>query len=253
MSRIGFIGTGHVAAPMARFLARKGHQIAVTTRSRAVSAALRASHGVTVGEPQEVIDTSDIVFLCVRPHQAAPLLPTLTFRADQAIVSAMAAVSLAELARLCAPATRFVRTIPMRFIDPGGCPLAACGDTALLAGLFDPENPVIPVANEAALNAHFAISTMVSGTLDILSSAAGWLGEQTGDKDGAELFTAQMVAGYLAAMDKTGPAGALAAERDTMAMDGTLSLQMTTGLRDGGAHDALRATLTGLLHRLETR
>ena len=76
MSRIGFIGTGHIAAPMVRHLARKGHQIAVTRRNEAVSSALATEFGVMVDDPQAVIDTSDIVFLCLRPHVAAEALTT---------------------------------------------------------------------------------------------------------------------------------------------------------------------------------
>ena len=41
MSRIGFIGTGHIAAPMARFLSAKGHDIAVTERNVKEALAMR--------------------------------------------------------------------------------------------------------------------------------------------------------------------------------------------------------------------
>ncbi|MGI9370090.1 MAG: NAD(P)-binding domain-containing protein, partial [Ruegeria sp.] len=54
MSRIGFIGTGHVAAPMARFLSAKGHDIAVTERNVDVSSQLAKELGVTVTSPQSV-------------------------------------------------------------------------------------------------------------------------------------------------------------------------------------------------------
>ena len=48
MSRIGFIGTGHIAAPIARLMAAKGHQISVTERNATVSSALKAELGATV-------------------------------------------------------------------------------------------------------------------------------------------------------------------------------------------------------------
>ncbi len=250
MSRIGVIGTGHIAAPIARLMAAKGHDIHVTERNAEVSAGLKAELGVTIAAPQAVIDASDIVFLCLRPHIASDVLAPLNFHHGQQIVSVMAAVSKDQLATLCAPASDFVQTIPLGFLQTGGCPLAAYGNDRLLADLFEPENPVVKVADEAALNAHFAICAMVPGILDLMATGAGWLADQTGDKAGAEFYTTQLMSGFLATMEK-GTAGQLATERDALATEGTLSLQMTDILQSEGAHEALRAALTAIGKRLE--
>ncbi len=252
MSRIGFIGTGHIAAPIARLMASKGHDIYVSERNVQVSSALKAELGVSVGTPQEVIDGSDIVFLCLRPQIAEEVLSPLSFRADQQIVSVMAAVSQAQLATLCAPASDFVQTIPLGFLQSGGCPLAAYGNDNLMADLFEPENPVVKVADETALNAHFAVCAMVPGLLDLMATGAEWLATQTGDDDGAEFYTTQLISGFLATMQK-GSAGRLAEERDALATDGTLSLQMTQTLQSGKAHDALRDALSAIGQRLEKK
>tara|TARA_R110002096_G_scaffold28480_13_gene86312 strand:+ start:519 stop:1274 length:756 start_codon:yes stop_codon:yes gene_type:complete len=251
MSRIGFIGTGHIAAPMVRFLAAKGHDIIVTNRSAAIAAQLVQDCGVDAGDAQDVIDGSDVVFLCLRPNQVAAGLTPLTFRAEQQIVSVMAGVDLVTLRDLCAPVRDITRTIPLGFLERGGCPLATLGNDTLLASLFAPENPVVAVADEAALNAHFAICALVPGLLDLMSTGAGWLASRTGNPQ-AEFFTSQLVSGFLAAMDKDLP-GQLAVERDALATDGTLSLQMTDALRVGGAHDALAAALSAINNRLETK
>ncbi|MBU3028753.1 NAD(P)-binding domain-containing protein [Paracoccus marinaquae] len=250
MSRIGVIGTGHIAAPMVHFLASRGHRITVSARNARIAAALRAELGVAIADPQQVIDAADILLLCLRPDMAEPVLAPLRFRAGQKIVSVMAGVSAARLSSLCAPAGDLVQTIPLGFLRHGGCPLAAFGNTALLADLFGPENPVVPVPHEAALNAHFAICAMVPGLLDLMNSGADWLTRQTGDADSAEFYTSQLMAGFLGAMDR-GRAGRLAAERDALATDGTLSLQMTTALREGGAHETLLAALSAIGARLE--
>ncbi|NOD62285.1 MULTISPECIES: NAD(P)-binding domain-containing protein [unclassified Ruegeria] len=251
MSRIGLIGTGHIAAPIARLMAAKGHEICVTERNTDVSSALKTELGVKVAAPQEVIDASNIVFLCLRPHIAAEVLAPLNFRSDQQIVSVMAAVSAEQLSELCSPASDFVQTIPLGFLETGGCPMAAFGNDRLLASLFEPENPVVKVADEFALNAHFAICAMVPGILDLMATGAKWLGETTGDADRAEFYTTQLMSGFLATMEK-GNAGRLAQERDALATEGTLSLQMTDTLKDQGAHDALRSALSAIGKRLES-
>lgn len=250
MRRIGFIGTGHIAAPMVRFLARKGHDITVTNRSAGIAAELVRDHGVETGDAQEVLDASDIVFLCLRPHQAEAGLAPLTFRHDQQIISVMAGTDHATLQRLCAPAQDFTQTIPLGFLEQGGCPLACLGDDALLANLFSPENPVVKVKDKAALNAHFAICALVPGLLDLMAGGAGWLSDQTGSTE-AEFYTSQLISGFLTAMPKDTP-GHLATGRDALATDGTLSLQMTDTLRRGGAHETLTDALTAIANRLET-
>ena len=250
MRKIGFVGTGHIAAPMARFLGHRGHQIIVTERNAQVSAQLRDEIGAQVGTAQEVLDAAEVVFLCLRPQVAEGILAGLRFRAGLQIVSVMAGISRARLERLCAPAATFVQTIPLGYLEKGGCPLAAYGDAALLQELFAPENPVVPVSSEAALNAHFAICAMVPGLLDLMEQAAGWLGQRTGDPDAAAFFTTRMMGGFLAAMDSPGQ-GDLVRERDALATEGTISLMMVEGLREGGADKVLQRALDGIGRRLD--
>ncbi len=249
MSRIGVIGTGHIAMPIVRHLVAKGHEITVTERSARASAALANECGVAIADPQGVLDRSDIVLLSLRPQHARTVLSPLTFRPDHQIVSVMAGVTRARLETLCAPANDFVQTIPLGFVQHGGCPLAAFGNAALLADLFAPENPVVEVMSEAALNSHFAVCAMVPGLLDLMTTGANWLGERTGDPAAAEFYVTHLVSGFLASLED-GVADQLAHERDALATDGTLSLQMVETLRTGGARDALQDALHAIEQRL---
>ncbi|WP_298917590.1 NAD(P)-binding domain-containing protein [uncultured Roseobacter sp.] len=248
MSRIGFIGTGHIAAPMVRFLAGKGHRLTVSDRNAAVAHALAQGHGVTVAPNQAVLDSSDVIFLCLRPQIAEAVLETLVFRENQQIVTVMAGVSLSRLRTLCAPASKIVATIPLGYLEQGGCPLPACPDAQLLGALFAPGNPVFAVADERALNMHFAVCAMLPGVLDLMATGAQWLAEDTGDAAQSDFYAAQLIGGYLGAMTKE--AGALARERDALATKGTISLQMTQSLRAAGTHAALRDTMAAIGNRL---
>ncbi len=252
MSRIGFIGTGHIAAPMVRFLAARGHATAVSERNAEVARTLHDSHGTTVAPNQGVIDSSDIVFLCLRPQIAGEVIDTLAFRPGQRIVSVMAGIPLARLRAACAPATDITVTIPMGFLEHGGCPLPACPDAGPLGDLFAPENPVLPIADEAAFNQHFAIATMIPATLELLATASGWLAEATGNPDLAEAYTSQLVAGHLASIGKD-RAGRLAAERDALGSQGTISLQMIDALRSAHVPETLESALHAIGTRLEAQ
>ena len=232
-----------------RFLADRGHEVIVSRRNADVANQLKETHGVEVAETQAVLDGSDILFLCLRPHIAEDVLAGLQFRADHQIVSVMAGIGLSALGSLCAPASDISMTIPLGFLEKGGCPLPACPADAVLRDLFAPENPVFQVADEAAFNQHFAVCAFVPGVLDLMVSAAQWLGQATRDAEQAEVYTHQLLSGFLASISMDND-GFLKRERDTLATTGTLSLMMTNGLRDQGAHDALHDSLNRIGARL---
>jgi len=249
--RIGFIGTGHIAAPMARALARDGHDVVVSERSETIAAELSAAFKtISVAPNQGVVDACDTVFLCLRPHLAESAIAELRFRPGQRIVSVMAGVSAADLARWCAPATDINIMIPLGFLEQGGCPLAVYPTGATVEPLFGAKNPVVAVASEAALNSHFAICALVPGMLAMLETGADWLAAKGGDPDDAALYTTQLVAGFLNAMGKE--AGCLKSEKKALATPGTLSRMMVDGLDDGGATRALTSALDAIDARLNS-
>ena len=249
--RIGFIGTGHIAAPMARTLARDGHSVVVSERNEAIAAELSAAFETITAQPnQDVVDACDTVFLCLRPHLAESVVAGLRFRPGQRIVSVMAGISAADLARWCTPARDISIMIPLGFLEKGGCPLAIYPTGDAIEPLFGNMNPVVAVASEAALNSHFAACALVPGILAMLETGAGWLAAKGGDRDDAALFTTQLVAGFLSAMGKE--AGCLKAEKEALATPGTLSLMMVEGLSDGGATTALTDTLDAIDARLNS-
>lgn len=239
MGRIGFIGTGHIAAPMARALARDGHAVTVSERGREVSSALAAAGlGIVVADNQGVVDASDIVFLSLRPATWEQAVAGLNWRADQHIVSVMAGVPLARIAEQCAPVPDLSVTIPLGFVEHGGCPLPVAGNPEVLQSLFGAANAVLPLADEAQLNDHFAASAMISGVLAFMETGAGWLAGRTGDSEAAERYVAHLIAGFLRDMEKNA-AGDMGRAKWALATPGTLNRQMVDGLAEARAFAAL--------------
>ena len=233
--KIGFLGTGHIAAPMARFVARKGHDVWVSERNAETAAALAALDlSIKVADNQSVVDASDIVVLCLRPAVWQPITQTLTFRSDQKIVSVMAGVAFDDIAQAVAPASDISSTIPFGFLETGGCPLPVAGDPATIRSLFAPENFILPQSEEKMLQYHFAASSLPSGILEMLEVTTKWLAEKTGDADQAEIYVGNLISGVLNNLNISN-AGVLADERNALASPKTLNLQMVEGLRERGA------------------
>jgi pyrroline-5-carboxylate reductase len=251
MSALGFIGTGDMAAPMVRYLARKGHDIWVSERSEELSTQLANDfETVTRAANQEVVDNADIVFLCLRPQVWQAPTDALNFRADQQVVSVMSGPTLTELDRACAPASSISMVIPMAAMEHGGCPLPVFPATGPIQELFGGDNPVLPLNSEADIAKHFVASTMLSAVFGLMHDGAGWLGAQTGNADGAETYVTALVNAML--RDVPHGAGHLLQARDALATPGTLNLSMVEGLAKGDVTQALHASMDAILKRLQT-
>ncbi len=197
--RIGVIGTGTIAAAVVRGIAGHGHQIMVSDRGARHAQALRADFAnVTVANNQAVIDQSDVILLGLMAEAAAQVLPLLSFRAGQRVVSMMAGATLAQVAAMVAPAEAAVIMVPFPGIAQGGSPVIAQGDVALVADLVGPANTVYPVRSQAELSAYLSAQAVLSPVARLVSDAADWLGPHTTDPEGAEAFLRQLVSSSLA-------------------------------------------------------
>lgn len=250
MERIGFIGTGEIAAAMVAGLTGRGHQITVSERNGAMAAALAAQFtDVAVAPNEQVIADSDVVFLCLLADVARDVLPGLTFRADQSVISVMVDVPLTDLKALCAPATEIAITIPLPSIAVGGSALPVFPNSPALHALFGDTDLIIPCAAEAALNAHFAATALASPILDQMRAGAQWLAALTGDETASEQYIATVFTGFLRSMTEN-PETTFTDLLDSLATEGGLNATLRTHMRKAGAVDALIVGLDGLKPRL---
>ncbi|MEE9587974.1 MAG: NAD(P)-binding domain-containing protein [Hyphomicrobiaceae bacterium] len=250
MAKIGFIGTGAIAEAMVRGLAGEGHEIFISKRSAATSAALAdAFSEVQVMENQAVLDAADDVFLCLMADQVEEALGSLTFCPGQCIVSVMLGVDLAALTRFCAPAEEIAITIPLAFIRSGGCPLPVYPESRMLNDLFGARNVVIPLGQEAALNPHFAATALCSTVFDQMKTGAEWLAGLTGDARAAEAYVVALLSGFLADTPTDG-AGRIDAAIASLDTEGGLNQTLREQMRSAGMNDRLRDGLDSFRPRL---
>lgn len=251
--KIGFIGTGEIAAAMVHGLEGKAHTILVSERNAHVAADLADEVAeVTIAPNQLVLDQSEVVFLCMMADVAREVLPNLTFREDHKIISAMVDVDLASLAELCAPATEIAITIPMPFIAKGGCPLPVFPESEALRAVFGEDNQIIPLSEEAAMNPHFAASALSSVIFSMLDVGADWLAAHTGDARSAETYVASLFSGYFRHLETDGD-GRFAEIVSALSSTGGLNATLREHLKREGVNDVLLSGLDGFEERLGLR
>ncbi len=247
--RVGFIGTGEIAAAMVRGLAGQGHQITVSARNSGKARALAGEYTeVSVAENAEVVTNSEVVFLCLMADVARATLAGLPFRADHAIVSVMVDVPLAELHSLCSPAIDIALTIPLSPVATGGSMLPVYPASNALQLLFGESDTILPVNSEAALNAHFAGSALSAPLIALMQTGSTWLAQQTGDPQAAETYVAGVFAGFLRQMAEQG--ADFEALLKGLATEGGLNASLKNHMAETGSHAALVKGMDALKPRL---
>ena len=248
---IGFLGTGRIAEPMIRSLARRfpSCKIVVSERSRHISEKVSALENVSVHSNQGVLDSSDTVFICLLAKVAREVLPELSFSTRHTAISVMADISNDEVSALINPASGPCVTIPLPFIEQGGCPLPVYPVSKKLETLFGEENHVITLSSENAVAPHFAATAILSTTMKQLDVVAQWLGNQSDDPQNAERYVANLISGYLNALPKDG-AGRFKAAMEDLSTEGGLNNQLRQHIAESGYYDTLISGLDSLIERL---
>lgn len=244
--RVGFLGTGEITAAMVRGLKGQGHTILVSPRNAAMAATLAAEvPEVAIAPNDQVVEGSDVVFLCLLARVAEEVLTVLPFRADQSIISVMVDAPLAKLRTWCATATDIAITIPLPPIARGGCPLPVYPDSPALDQLFGARNLVIPLADEAALAAHIGASALCATQLDQIMTTADWLSSFTGNRDAAEAYVAAMIRAYLPDRPR---GGELPEALRMLSTEGGFNATLRAAMAP--SREGLRKTLDGFRKRL---
>lgn len=119
-TRVGFLGAGRIARALATGLVRSGEadwDLAASTRTResaeAFGKAIPQARLYPAERNREVVQESDIVFLCVKPQEVVSVLREIgPMTAGKSIVSVAAGISIAAMAAEADPSARIVRAMP---------------------------------------------------------------------------------------------------------------------------------------------
>ncbi len=181
--RYGFLGTGAITHAMVIGLSEgvtEPPDIVVSPRNAEVAAGLAARFpNVTVAPSNEsVVEQSDAVVLAVRPQDAEVALAGLPFREDQPILSAIAGISVEDVAKLVAPATRISRSIPLPELARRSGIVAMYPAEEAAIAFFERIGTVVVTPSEPALDAHSAVTSLVAAHLDYLDAVSEWFAEQ---------------------------------------------------------------------------
>ena len=197
--KIGFLGTGTIATAVVHALAPLGHLITVSERSEANAAMLSAAYeNVAVASNADVTAAADVLFLGLMPDIAREVLPALTFREGQRVISFIADLPLSEVQSLIGPATAESLVLPFPAIAQTRSPLIAFPQSALVSDIFAAHD-VFNMKTEAEFRAMLSAQAVLSPVVQMLLTAADWAADKGAEATKAQDFLRSLIAANLSA------------------------------------------------------
>lgn len=232
MTKLGFIGTGHLAGFFVEGLSRTGvdYEIMVSPRNVDKANELRKRFGVTVAQNQDIAESCDLIVVALLTDAAPTVLKGIDFRAGQTVLSVMAGVSLQTMIDLVSPADACIAMMPGVANAYNAGPSALHPDNPLAFELLSKLGPVHVYED----GAQFAVASVMAALSNLqmlmLKDCIGWFASKGMDAAEARRFVAEVLAGNTAILQ-----------------DPALDLdQMARGLvTPGGLVDLGRKTLGG--------
>ena len=193
--KLGFIGTGRISTAVIESLARDSYQIFISRRGKKNSKRLsEAYENVLIGDNQEVVNQSDVVFIGLTADKAEKALETLRFSEKQLVVSFMAAISEKKVKKLVYPATFDSIMIPWPAIKNKGSPVLCWPSSNLIQKIFNKSCNVIGFDKFEAFEKYLIAQAVLSPILQMLEVTTDWLSENTDKTDKEDTFLRSLVA-----------------------------------------------------------
>lgn len=245
--RLGFIGTGTMAAAMVEGL---GGGVVLSPRGAAVAADLaRRFPGVTVAASnQAVVDQCDMVVLTIRPQVAEEVVRALRVRPGQKVLSLVAATQVETIRDWVGLDVPVTRAVPLPFVAQRRCVTPIFPPDPEVAALFDRLGQAVECRTIAEFDLLAVGSALMGSYFGLLEVAQGWLEEQGLPEAAARSYLAGLFAN-LGTVAEASPKS-FAALREEHSTRGGLNEQMFRVFDMAGGAEALRMALSQVLARV---
>ena len=177
---LGFIGTGAITEHVITGLIVHGGldgDIVVSERStdRSSRLASRFPNVRIEANNQAIVDQVQTLFVATLPEQTLDVLQSLTFRADQTIVSMAAMISVEQIADKVKPASNIHRIIPMPPNEIGVGPIPIFPPSLELESLLSQIGTIIPVDDQQHFSTFSASSAVMATFFELVATNARWI------------------------------------------------------------------------------
>ena len=178
--KLGFIGTGKISSSVITGICKSNisyKQIIISPRNKKIARNLKKKFKriIIAKDNQEIINSSNWVFLAITPTVGEKIIKNLKFRPNQTIISFISTITLSELNKMIKVKTNIVRAIPLPPISLKKGPVPICPPNKKVKAFFDKIGTTVQIKNEKLSINFWSTSGMMASYYEILKTMSNWL------------------------------------------------------------------------------
>ena len=194
--KIGFLGTGHITSSVIEGIFKSKlnvKKIYISPRNRLISKKIRKKFKkVSISKNnQQLLDTSNWVFLAVTPKVGHKILKKLNFKHNHKIVSFISTINLKKLKEYTKN-KNITRVIPLPFIGIRKGPVIICPNDKAVKKFFDKLGKTIVIKNEKISKNFWTTSSFMAPYYHMLLVTSNWLVSKGVNRRNAEDYSREL-------------------------------------------------------------
>ena len=191
--KLGFIGTGRITSAMVTGICSSNisyKNILISYRNKSISSSLkRKFKKITISKDnQEIVNTSDWIFLSVTPTVGEKIIKDLKFRSNQTIISFISTITLAQLKNVIKVKAKIIRAIPLPPISLKKGPVPICPPNKSVKDFFNKIGTTVEIKNEKSSINFWTTSGMMAPFYELLRVMINWLVKRGVRRDNAQRY-----------------------------------------------------------------
>ena len=190
---LGFIGTGKIATSVITGICTSKIpfvKILVSPRNKVIAQKIEKKFkNVAIAKHnQEIVDSSNWIFLSITPTVGKKIIKNLKFKANQTIISFISTITLSELKKTIKVKATIVRAIPLPPISLKKGPVPICPPNKKVKEFFNKIGTTIEIQNEKSSINFWSISGMMASYYELLKVMINWLVKKGVKRDNAQQY-----------------------------------------------------------------
>ena len=195
--RLGFIGTGKIASSVITGICNSSiiyKNVIISPRNRKIANNLkkRFKKIKIAKNNQEIINSSDWVFLSVTPTVGEKIIKDLKFRSNQKVISFISTITLSQLKKMIKKKIDIVRAIPLPPISLKEGPVPICPPNKKVKAFFDKLGSTVEIKNEKLSINFWSTSGLMASYYNMLDTISVWLNKKGVKKLDAQKYVTSL-------------------------------------------------------------
>ena len=196
--KLGFIGVGKIAYSVIQGIISskiKYKKIILSPRNKIISKKIKKKYRKIkiARNNQEVINSSDWVFLSVTPEVGNKIIELLKFRPKQVIISFISTINISKLKKLIQiENVELVRAIPLPPISLKKGPIPICPPNAKVKKFFNNLGTTVEIKNEKLSINFWSTSGLMASYYNMLDTISVWLNKRGVKKLDAQKYVTSL-------------------------------------------------------------